>query len=43
MPGLAVRSMMGNAARQKMEREYDQRLVVTAYRDAIGLYCGNKP
>lgn len=35
--GAAGRSMMGAAARQKMEREYDQRLVVTAYRDAIGL------
>ena len=28
---------MGTAGRAKMEREYDQRLVVEAYRDALDL------
>ncbi|MCE6949676.1 glycosyltransferase family 4 protein [Cereibacter sphaeroides] len=38
-----ARRTMGAAARAKMEREYDQALVVAAYREAlVGITCGRR-
>ena len=33
---------MGAAGRDKMEREFDQRLVVNAYREALDLVIGHR-
>ena len=39
MPGRAERSRMGVAGRAKMEREYDQELVIAAYKGRLAAHA----